>query len=64
MQAAKKSTPSLDLSRLCPAQGCISGVAWTGDGPAGVCTVCEGHGRVSLSTWMRFTLQNPLIRRD
>ena len=55
----KKSPPALDLSKLCPAMGCINGIAWTGDGPASQCPVCNGTGRVSLSEWMKFTLREP-----
>ena len=64
MGVAKKSSPILDLSKLCPAPGCISGMAWTGDGPAGACPVCGGHGRVSLSEWMKFTLRDPTRSND
>ena len=55
----KKSTPVLDLSKLCPAMGCINGITWTGEGPAEQCPICHGTGRVSLSDWMKYTLREP-----
>lgn len=57
--AIKKSAPTLDLSKLCPAMGCLNGITWTGEGPASLCPVCHGSGRVSLSEWMRHTLRDP-----
>ena len=46
----------MDLSRLCPAPACINGIVWAGEGPTERCSVCKGHGRVSLSEWIKFTL--------
>ena len=53
--AVRHKSTEVDLSRLCPLPGCINGIAWTGDGPAATCPVCEGRGRVPLSRWMKFT---------
>lgn len=55
----RKSGANLDLSQLCPAPACINGIIWTRHGPADTCAVCDGHGRVSLSEWMKFTLGAP-----
>jgi hypothetical protein len=56
MEFRRKSSANVDLSRLCPAPACINGIVWAGEGPTERCSVCKGHGRVSLSEWIKFTL--------
>ncbi len=62
--AMRTKSTEIDLSRMCPSQGCIGGMSWSQNGPAGVCPVCNGEGRVTLSQWMRFTLAIPKASND
>ncbi len=57
MITKRKSSTRIDLTRLCPVPRCIDGIVWTGEGPEGVCPVCKSKGRISLTEWMRYTLE-------